>query len=289
MITLNWRKKMKRTLLIASYFAFILIIGYSPVFAAEDTFLLPSGTMTLVPPPGYAAKKSWVVFPHSTHFQYSCKACHHEWEPVEEVKSCSSAGCHEEFWPGAPSARPWTEKKSFSMTGAYHKACRDCHREERNKLDKKYAANFTGPIACDGCHPAQQKPYTNDIESFPVPLGTFTIEAPEGVEAKRPSVQFPHETHFEFGCGVCHHDWDGESEIMNCTTSGCHDQTEPDSGSRSINDPNNSLYYLSAYHKACLYCHRDLKKKREALEMAGVTSEKKLPAFGPVACSGCHQ
>ncbi|WP_022668647.1 cytochrome c3 family protein [Desulfospira joergensenii] len=280
---------MKRTLLIASYFAFILMIGNPLVFAAEETFLLPAGTMTLVPPPGYSPKKSWVVFPHSFHFKFSCKRCHHEWEPVEEVKSCSSSGCHEEFWPGAPSARPWEEKKSFSMTGAYHKACRDCHREELKKLDKKQAAGFTGPIACDGCHKEPQEPYTDSMTPFPVPLGTFTLEAPGDVYAKRSSVEFPHETHFSFGCGACHHKWDGESQVQNCTTSGCHDQVEPDSGSRSINDPRNQRYYLSAYHKACLYCHRDLKKKRESLEMAGVTDEDKLPAFGPVTCSGCHQ
>ncbi len=252
---------------------------------SQEAFILPAGTMTLSPPENYDAKKSWVVFPHSTHFKFPCQSCHHEWVPGEEVKSCSSAGCHEEFWPEAADGK----EDNLSLTAAYHRACRDCHRDELAKLDKKAKAGYKAPIACDGCHPATQGPKVNTMSDFHVPVGTITLEPPEGADAKRSSVDFPHDTHFGFACGECHHTWDGISEVQNCTTSGCHDQTEPADGKRNINDPGNQKYYLAAYHKLCLYCHRDLKNERAALEKAGVTDESKLPAVGPTACAECHQ
>jgi len=53
--------------------------------------------------------------------------------------------------------------------------------------------------------------------SITVPLGTLFLQPPAGVEAKRPVVSFPHPAHFDYSCKKCHHDWDGYSEIKNCT------------------------------------------------------------------------
>ncbi|MEJ2097535.1 MAG: cytochrome c3 family protein, partial [Deltaproteobacteria bacterium] len=58
-----------------------------------------------------------------------------------------------------------------------------------------------------------------------IPMGTLLIEPPDGVEAKRSPVDFPHSIHFDYTCKTCHHTWDGENPILSCTTSGCHDLT----------------------------------------------------------------
>ncbi|MBU3952579.1 MAG: cytochrome c family protein, partial [Proteobacteria bacterium] len=52
--------------------------------------------------------------------------------------------------------------------------------------------------------------------------------------------------------------------------------------------PKNSKYFLAAYHKACIQCHRSLLKQRDRLEKSGVLDDNILPEYGPVACVECH-
>ena len=66
----------------------------------------------------------------------------------------------------------------------------------------------------------------SDDESISVPLGVIHLGPPEDVEAKQPSVPFPHGTHFVYTCNTCHHQWEMDGPIENCTTSGCHDGVE---------------------------------------------------------------
>lgn len=281
---------MKRFFIAVS--CFVVLFMTSALFAQEGAEILelPTGTMTLTAPEGSEREPtlSPVLFPHSLHFSYSCKDCHHEWDGVNPVKSCATAGCHENLWAPMPGTMPLDARRVKSLTGAYHQVCRDCHRVEA--AEQKAAGMkriATGPVACDGCHPQPHSEPEYSDDTLSIPLGTLTIEPPEEVDAKRGAVEFPHGLHFQFSCQSCHHDWDGESEVDNCTTSGCHDETEP-SGTRDIKDPDNVLYYLAAYHNICVECHRDLEKERQEAIKKAILKEEDLPKSGPVGCNGCH-
>ncbi|RJP78450.1 MAG: hypothetical protein C4522_12730 [Desulfobacteraceae bacterium] len=123
-----------------------------------------------------------------------------------------------------------------------------------------------------------------------IPMGTFTIGPPEAVTPLRSLVDFPHSRHFSYSCTKCHHKWDGESKLKNCTTSGCHDQ---------VNVPEKPLkdgkytaeaikYYKYAYHNQCRDCHRDLKNKKDRFTNSTSTSDQTFPETIPTGCVECH-
>jgi hypothetical protein len=281
---------MNRLFLIAlPWFVFAFVL--TGVALAEDTkatFELPVGTMTLQAPQDteYKATLSPVTFPHSLHFSYSCQECHHTWDGNGPIKSCGTSGCHENFWVPKPDQADGSENNIKSMVGAFHQVCRDCHRKEADQQKAAGSKNiYTGPVACTGCHPDPHSKVVNSDVSLSIPRGIITIEAPEEVEATRGAVGFPHGLHFQFACKECHHDWDGESEVETCYA--CHNETEP-AGTRSIKDEENMMYFLAAYHNACLTCHRDLNKKRKAAMAQDDINKADLPKATPVNCRGCH-
>ena len=270
----------------------LVTIAYD-IFAqdAPQTLEFPTGTMTLSAPEDAerAPTLSPVLFPHSLHFSYACKDCHHTWDGMSAVKGCAASGCHENLWVPKPGTIPLDGRRVKSLAGAYHQVCRDCHRQE--VVNQKMAGMddpVSGPIACKGCHPVPHSVPEYSEDSMAVPLGDMVLEPPEEVEAKRGPVDFPHGLHFQFSCQSCHHEWYGEDEVQGCATEGCHDQLEPDPSTRNIKDPANVYYYLAAYHNTCLPCHRDLQKERISFEKAGITGEEILPAAGPVNCVECH-
>jgi len=283
---------MKRSFLCIFCILIIFTTRDSLLFAedAPDSIKVPVGTMTLKAPAHFQTKKTPVHFTHSTHLKFSCIACHHDWDRESPVQGCSSSGCHEKLMPAPATGKQSQDKRIPSITGAYHKACRGCHRDQLKQGEKvtnggsEYKSNLqaTGPIACEGCHLETFTAQDNSLDSFSMPLGMITIDPPEGVYAKRSSVNFPHSLHFDQDCQVCHHDWDASEEVQNCTTSGCHDQLEADEGTRNINDPENVQYFLTAYHKTCFHCHLDLKKQGEMM----VNSDTGKDA--PIKCSECH-
>ena len=263
-----------------------------------DHIQVPLGTMTLQVPAHFQTKKTPVLFTHSTHLKFSCPACHHDWDRSGPVQGCTASGCHEKLRPTPPSGKQTQAKKIPSITGAYHKACRGCHRDQLKQgikltnghSEHKSNRRPTGPIACEGCHPDTFTARENFLDSFSMPLGIITIAPPQGVDAKRAAVNFPHSLHFDQDCQVCHHGWDGSEKIQNCTTSGCHDQLEADESTRNINDPNNSQYFLTAYHKTCFHCHLDLKKQKKMLVKSGMNKEgdPQSSKDAPVRCNECH-
>ncbi len=292
---------MKRYFFFAFYSVIIFMTGTSLLFAKDtpDDLQLPLGTMTLKAPAHFQTEKSPVNFSHSAHFKFSCMACHHEWDQFSPVKGCTTSGCHEKLNPSPPSGKPSQNKKIISLTGAYHKACRGCHRtqlEEIKNLKKQGVPGqsetplTTGPIACDGCHPATPVIVKHSLDSLSIPLGTMTLAPPEGREAERSSVEFPHGIHFDQACQTCHHKWDGNSPVQNCTTSGCHDQLEAAEKTRNINDPKNTRYFMAAYHKACIGCHRSLGKQEKMMVKTGKIKAGTPPMKnGPTHCNKCHQ
>jgi len=119
-----------------------------------------------------------------------------------------------------------------------------------------------------------------------IPMGAIVLEAPDDVEAQRAEVEFPHSAHFDFNCKECHHTWDGESAVVSCTTSGCHDVTQiPEGGFKSGEAVS---YYKSAFHDACIGCHKEIKMRNKALEHSMASLKGELQRTGPTGCNGCH-
>lgn len=74
-------------------------------------------------------KKSGVAFDHAKHSgSIDCMKCHHAAASKEEIKSCFA--CH------------GTDASEVSIKDAFHKSCKDCHKE----MGK-------GPTKCKECHP----------------------------------------------------------------------------------------------------------------------------------------
>ncbi len=119
-----------------------------------------------------------------------------------------------------------------------------------------------------------------------IPMGTLILEAPDAVEAQRAEVEFPHSAHFDFNCKTCHHTWDGESPILSCSTSECHDLTEVPKEGFEAGDA--VRYYKSAYHSACIECHKEIKTRNKALENSMASLKTDLQRTGPTGCTGCH-
>lgn len=117
-----------------------------------------------------------------------------------------------------------------------------------------------------------------------VPMGEITIEklAPA---ASRSQVAFQHTVHFSYACQRCHHKWDGQTPIVSCQTSGCHDLgVKPDTRDAG----QLARYYKDAYHDMCIGCHKQLKREYEAKEASAMGVDEKLPLPGPTSCVGCH-
>ncbi len=130
----------------------------------------------------------------------------------------------------------------------------------------------------------------NSEETMCVPMGVITLKPPEGVEAKKTPVEFPHARHFITDCKECHHTWTGDVKIQNCTASGCHDLIEaPEKSKKYLSYTNEAIkYFKYAYHQMCISCHKEIKMRNRAIEMSYKVVEEKLQAAGPSGCVECH-
>ena len=129
-----------------------------------------------------------------------------------------------------------------------------------------------------------------DVDEMCVPMGTIELGAPDGVDQKRASVEFPHSRHFGFECQTCHHKWEGTTQIKGCMTSGCHDVKEAATKSKQ-GSPRRSeeiQYFKKAYHEQCIGCHKIMKLKNRKIEVSGKKLEDPLPVTGPTGCILCH-
>ena len=130
-------------------------------------------------------------------------------------------------------------------------------------------------------------------EEICIPMGSFKIDPPEGVTARRPSVDFPHSRHFDYSCNACHHKWDHEGPIVGCATSGCHDVLKPPKKNQKNAEQKNVAmrYFKNAYHNNCLDCHKSIRKQNIEAEKKLRLSDKdtKLKKAGPLSCKNCHK
>ena len=123
-----------------------------------------------------------------------------------------------------------------------------------------------------------------------VPLGILVLKPDASVEQKKSAVEFDHSKHFVYDCKACHHKWDIKKEITNCTTSQCHDLLQsPPKPTKYLEYTETGIkYYKYAFHRRCVGCHKEIKNKRNKMEMSFQTLESKLPNTGPTGCIGCH-
>jgi hypothetical protein len=148
----------------------IFIAGGLAAFAQEtevtmDAIFVPVGRLALAPPVGVTPKRSAVAFPHSLHFGYTCKTCHHKWDGNSQVQSCTVSKCHDQL------SMPMKFKKNMDYRleairyykYAFHQQCIRCHREiqtrnvklERSRKKIKEPLQWPGPTGCVGCHPRE--------------------------------------------------------------------------------------------------------------------------------------
>jgi hypothetical protein len=127
-----------------------------------------------------------------------------------------------------------------------------------------------------------------------VPMGIVELNPPESVEAKRSAVAFPHSDHFVYyDCKICHHKWEGASEIKSCTTSGCHDldKSPKQTPGKKVDANYAAKYYKKAFHGQCINCHKEIRIKNKKIEnsvLAGVMTKPKIVIPGPTSCIKCH-
>jgi hypothetical protein len=135
--------------------------------ATMDAISIPVGRLALGPPVGVMSKRSAVAFPHSRHFDYTCKTCHHKWDGQSEVQSCSASQCHDQLTaPPMESGMRYDDYIDDSIgyfKFAFHRQCIGCHKEIEAHNAKLARSVFmlntpprkNGPTGCVGCHPRQ--------------------------------------------------------------------------------------------------------------------------------------
>ena len=130
-----------------------------------EVMCVPMGVIVLQPEQTVEQKKSPVQFPHSKHFIYECKACHHKWDGTTQISNCTTSGCHDVF--KAPK-KP-TKYLDYTDTGikyfkyAFHQKCIGCHKAikaKRKRIEMSYRTlneklPKTAPTGCIECHPKE--------------------------------------------------------------------------------------------------------------------------------------
>jgi hypothetical protein len=106
-----------------------------------------------------------VAFPHSLHFEYTCRTCHHKWDGQSVVQSCSASDCHDLLSaPPLPKGARYADYISDSIgyfKFAFHRKCIGCHKEiashnaelARSLFRLNTPPQKTGPTGCKHCHP----------------------------------------------------------------------------------------------------------------------------------------
>jgi hypothetical protein len=127
-------------------------------------------------------------------------------------------------------------------------------------------------------------------ESMCIPMGSVVIAPPDQIESKRVAVTFPHATHFSYTCNTCHHKWDRETPVISCQAAGCHDVAViPKKADGNKADPELSArYYKTAYHSACIGCHKRIKQQNKAIENSYRSAKTSIQNSGPTGCNECH-
>jgi hypothetical protein len=160
---------LKSILQIAGLFT-VLFIGGLTSFADNpevtmDAIFVPVGRLVIAPPVGVTPKRSAVAFPHSQHFGYTCKTCHHKWDGHTPVQGCTASKCHDLTSFSVKSSKAMVDRPEAIRyyKYAYHQQCIGCHREIQTRNEKLARSlkridtpmQSTGPTGCSDCHPGE--------------------------------------------------------------------------------------------------------------------------------------
>ena len=144
-------------LLIAAYGIGVVVAG-----DAEDTMCIPMGTILIEPLDDVDAQRSPVEFPHSTHFEYTCKTCHHTWDAETPILSCTTAGCHDLTSSRSADGKIDPALAVRNYKTAFHGSCIVCHKDikaKNHRIEKSYSLTTpiqnSGPTSCNSCHPKE--------------------------------------------------------------------------------------------------------------------------------------
>jgi len=146
---------------ILAVFSFGLVIAGEP----EESMCIPMGTIVIEPPDQVEPKRTAVDFPHATHFDYTCKTCHHKWDGETPVLSCMTADCHDAATNPKKGEGSGVQSEIAVpyYKAAYHGTCIGCHKEikQHNKsIEDSYRSATesilsSGPTSCIECHPKE--------------------------------------------------------------------------------------------------------------------------------------
>jgi len=141
----------------------LIILGGFAALASENEICVPSrASFVLGPPEGVDPLKPLVPFGHIDHFDYSCNRCHHQWDGLSEIQTCTTSGCHDQTERLGPDELKEADAGRLAyFRSAYHRLCIACHyatRKEiratqkelsKEELEKALAAL---PVRCTECH-----------------------------------------------------------------------------------------------------------------------------------------
>lgn len=100
----------------------------------------------------------------------------------------------------------------------------------------------------------------------------IVLSVPEGQEARKAEVEYPHQDHIMmFGCSECHHNWDHTEMDQPDACVSCHDDFKDRRAAES---------YYNAFHNrdsthSCIGCHGQMTEESEDINP-------------PTRCSDCH-
>lgn len=138
------------------------LVGVPGLKSAEtkEPMIVPMGKIVLEAPKSVEAKRPAVNFPHSVHFDFSCKKCHHTWKGSDKIVGCQTSGCHDQNQSPKPGKAADAKPDLKYYKNAYHGQCIGCHKEI-NRKNKKIADSGqvlktklmkSGPTGCVECH-----------------------------------------------------------------------------------------------------------------------------------------
>lgn len=126
----------------------------------KDDMCIPMGEIELKAPDSVESIRPPVRFPHSSHFDYSCKQCHHTWDGSEQVQGCMTSGCHDLDKAPKKVKGAKSDDDIQYYKNAYHAQCIGCHKDIKAKNKEielsvsvtKPKLMKTGPTGCIQCH-----------------------------------------------------------------------------------------------------------------------------------------
>jgi len=91
-----------------------------------------------------------VTFNHSTHAEYECAECHHDWNGEGEPQSCVDAGCHDVMDKKDKTVASWY-LQVHNMRPEALSTCVSCHKDAAgtDREKRKELAGCRGSV----CHP----------------------------------------------------------------------------------------------------------------------------------------